>query len=143
MTKVVLDTNVLISAIIYGGKPRTIVEAALAGTIEIYVSEAIIGELEGVLGGPQFGLSAQFVRNTMAELAALAEWVAPGKHINVVQDDPADNFVLDCALAAEADYLVTGDGHLLRLGVCGGVRIISPQEFLEILQRPQGVGPED
>ena len=138
MTKVVLDTNVLVSAIMYGGKPRAIVEAALAGTIEMYISEAIVGELEGVLGRPQFGLSGQFVRSTIAELAALAEWVTPERHLDVVRDDPSDNLVLDCAVGAEADYLVTGDSHLLRLGMYGNVRIVYPQEFVQILQDAPG-----
>ena len=133
MTKVVLDTNVLISAIVYGGNPRIILEAALAGSIELCISEAIIGEVQAVLGRPQFGLSAQFVHNTVAELASLSRWVTPETHFDLIKEDPTDNLVLDCAVTAEADYLVSGDGHLLHLGACGKVRIVNPQEFVQIL----------
>ncbi len=142
MPKVVLDTNVLISAIVYGGNPRAILEAALAGTIELAISPPIMEEFQGVLGRPQFGLTPQFVHSTVAELAALAEWVTPQKHLQLVQEDPSDNLILDCAVAAEAEYLVTGDDHLLKLKACGAVRIVSPQEFVEILQTTTKHGPD-
>lgn len=130
-----LDTNVLISAIMYGGNPRKVLESVISGSIQISVSEDLIQELQDVLQRPQFGLSIQFVHNTVAELTALAEWVAPKKHHHLVEEDPSDNLVLDCAVEAEADYLVTGDSHLLRLQKCGKVRIVTPQDILEVLQR--------
>jgi putative PIN family toxin of toxin-antitoxin system len=138
VTKAVLDTNVLISAVLFGGNPRAILEAALSGAFELSVSEAIIQEFQGVLLRPQFGLDAQFVHNAVAELTSLAEWVVPEKHLQVVVADPSDDRVLDCAIAALAQYLVTGDGHLLRLQNCQGVAIVTPQRFLEILQKDHG-----
>ena len=134
MTKVVLDTNVLISALLFGGKPRAIMEAALSHSIELCVSETIVQEFQEVLLRPQFGLSAQFVHNAVAELTSLAEWVVPSKHFELVDEDPSDNFILDCAVEAGAQYLVTGDGHLLDLHNCAGVRIVTPQVFLTSLE---------
>ncbi len=131
--RVVLDTNVVISALVYGGNPRKVLEAVISGTIQMSVSEALIQEVQEVLRRPQFGLSLQFVHNAVAELSSLAEWVAPTKHHRLVEEDPSDNLVLDCAVAAEADYLVTGDSHLLRLQKCGEVRIVTPQEHVEVL----------
>ncbi len=133
MTRVVLDTNVLISAILYGGIPRKVLRAAISGAIQISVSEDLVRELQDVLQRPQFGLSIQFVHNAVAELTSLAEWVAPKKHLHLIKEDPSDDRVLDCAVAAEVEYLVTGDSHLLRLQRCGEVRIITPQELLEVL----------
>lgn len=133
--RVVLDTNVLISAILYGGNPREILLAALAGTIEVAISESMIQELQDVLQRPQFGLSIHFIQNTIAELTSVAEWVVPQKHHDLIEDDPEDNLVLDCAVAAEADYLVTGDHHLLSQEKCGSVKIINPQYFVSILEK--------
>lgn len=137
MTKVVLDTNVLVSAVLYGGNPRSILEAALSGAIEVSVSEFIIQEFQTVLLRPRFGLTIQFVHNVVAELTSLAEWVTPDQHHHVVIGDPSDDLVLDCAVAAGAQYLVTGDAHLLRLQTYEQVTIISPQDFLQILERTQ------
>jgi putative PIN family toxin of toxin-antitoxin system len=133
--KVVLDTNVLVSAIVYGGNPRKVLQAAISGAVEISVSEAIIKELQDVLQRPKFSLSVQFVHNTIAEMTSIAEWVVPTKHHHLVNDDPSDNLVLDCAVAAEADYLVTGDDHLLQLKKCGSVKIVNSQQFVEVLKQ--------
>jgi putative PIN family toxin of toxin-antitoxin system len=132
--KVVLDTNVLVSAVVYGGNPRKVLQAAISGAVDLSVSETIIKELQQVLQRPRFGLSVQFIQNTIAELTSIAEWVVPTKHHQLVDEDPSDNFVLDCAVAAEADYLVTGDDHLIRLKACGSVRIVNSQQFVEILE---------
>ncbi len=131
MPKVVLDTNVLISAIVFGGNPREILQIAVAGGIGLVISEDIFAEFQAVLARPQFGLTSQLVHGAAAELASLAEWVTPLVHMELVKDDPADNLILDCAVAAGADYLISGDSHLLKLGTCGKVQIVSPQEFLK------------
>ena len=135
MLRVVLDTNVLVSAVVYGGNPRRVLQAAISGAVDISVSEAIIKEFQEVLQRPQFGLSVQFVHNTIAELTSIAEWVVPTKHHHLVDDDPSDDLVLDCAVAAEADYLVTGDDHLLRLKKFGNVKIVNSQAFVEVLKQ--------
>jgi len=135
--RVVLDTNVVVSAIVYGGNPQAILQAAILKTIDVFVSESLVRELQDVLQRPQFGLSIQFVQNAIAEFTTIAEWVVPQKHYDLIKDDPADNLVLDCAVASEADYLVTGDKHLLRLGKCGKVMIIKPQDFVELFRKQQ------
>ncbi len=132
--RVVLDTNVLISAVVYGGNPREILQAAISKAIQMSVSDALVKELRDVLHRPQFGLNQEFIESTIAELISVAEWVVPQQHYELIEDDPSDNQVLDCAVAARADYLVTGDGHLLRLGDCGSVKIINPYDFVSLLQ---------
>jgi putative PIN family toxin of toxin-antitoxin system len=131
----VLDTNVLISAVVYGGNPRRVLQAAISGAVDLSVSEEVIQEFQEVLRRPQFGLSVQFIHNTITELTSIAEWVVPTKHYQLVDNDPSDNMLLDCAVAAEADYLVTGDDHLLRLKKCGRVKIVNPQQFVTVLEQ--------
>ena len=128
--RVVLDTNVLVSALVYGGNPRRILEVVVAGEVEIFISEALVQELQDVLLRKRFDLKPQLVRATVAEIRALAKLVVPRKHHSLVDEDPADNLVLDCAVEAGADYLVTGDRHLLRLEKCGKVKIVNPRQFL-------------
>jgi hypothetical protein len=133
--RVVLDTNVLLSAILFGGKPRHIVEAALAGLIRVSISEPILAELKGVLQRPKFGFTPEIVQGIVSELTSIAEWVIPQTHFHLVEDDPADNHVIDCAIAAEADYLVTGDRHLLQIEECGKTRIVNPDTFVRMLEK--------
>ncbi len=135
MIKVVLDTNVVLSAVLFGGKPRQILEAAVGGTIRICISGPTIAELGAVLHRPKFGFGPQTVQAIISEMIAIAEWVEPRKHRGLVKDDPEDNMFLDCAIEANVDYLVSGDHHLLSIGKCEGVRIVNPDGFVEVLAR--------
>jgi putative PIN family toxin of toxin-antitoxin system len=135
MAKVVLDTNVVLSAILFGGKPRQILEAAIGGTIKICISGQTIAELERVLHRPRFGFNSQMVQTIISEITAIAEWVEPHIHRQLVVNDPGDNMFLDCAIEGKVDYLVSGDHHLLSIGNCKGMQIINPDGFIEILAR--------
>ena len=130
--RLVLDTNVLVSAFVYGGNPRRIVQLVVSGEVEMSISEPLVHELQNVLLREQFDLNPQLVRTALAELNAIAQWVVPKKHHTLIEEDPSDNLVLDCAVEAGADYIVSGDRHLLRLKRCGSVKIISSQQFLSL-----------
>ena len=132
---VVLDTNVVLSATLFGGKPRQVLEEVLSGTIHLAASESTIAELRSVLQRPKFGFSAQLVQTIISEFAAIAEWVDPIEHFEVVSDDPKDNQFIDCAVAAKADYLVSGDNHLLKLRKCGKTKIVNADGFIAILSK--------
>ena len=131
--RVVLDTNVVVSAILFGGRPQEILKAALAGDLRLCISEAMVTELQGVLQRPKFGFKAEIIQSIISELTLLAEWVTPKTHLNLVKDDPADNQVIDCAVEASADYIITGDKHLLQLGKYGKVEIANPDAFIKML----------
>jgi len=135
--KVVLDTNVILSAILFGGKPRRALEAATSGQVRMCISETLISELEGVLHREKFGLDTRVVSAIVAELTAAAEVVQPTEHLSVIDDDPSDNDVLDCALEAKADCIVSGDRHLLVLGRWGSTLILSPDDFLKHLEEQE------
>jgi len=130
---VVIDTNVVLSAILFGGKPKQVLEMALSGSIQLAISESLVNELQGVLQRPKFELSAQLIQTVVSEYASIARWIEPSQHFNVVVDDPSDNQFIDCAVAAKADYLITGDKHLLNLGTFKMVKIVSVDNFIAIL----------
>jgi uncharacterized protein len=135
MVKAVLDTNVVLSAILFGGKPRQILEAALGGTIKICISGPTIAELETVLQRAKFGFSSQMVQTIISEITAIAEWIEPHRHREFIIDDPEDNKFLDCAIEGKVDYLVSGDHHLLAIGKCEGMQVVKPDGFLEVLAK--------
>jgi putative PIN family toxin of toxin-antitoxin system len=128
--KLVLDSNVLISAVVFGGKPREILELAVKGRVEVAISNAILDEISGVLGGKMFQYPERIVRALVAEIEDLADFVEPGERINAILDDPEDNRVLECAVASGASVIVSGDSHLLALRTFGQMSIMNPDEFL-------------
>ena len=132
--RVVLDTNVILSGILFGGKPRRILEAAIAGAFKMLISEATVSELKGVLQRPKFGLASQITEAIVAELSSIAEWVVPQSHVEIIKDDASDNNVLDCALDGNADYIVSGDEHLLKLERCGKTSVVNPDSFLRLME---------
>ena len=131
--RVVLDTNIFVSAILYGGNPRKIVNLAISETIEIYVSLELFDELRRVLRG-KFTLNSFEIDTIISEIKELAEIVTPQVGLQVIKNDPSDDKVLECAVEAKADYIISGDKHLLTLGDFRGVKIVNPAEFLKIIK---------
>jgi putative PIN family toxin of toxin-antitoxin system len=128
--KVVLDSNVLMSAAVFGGKPREILDLAIKGLIEVAISDDILEEIKGVLKGGKFQFPEKIVHFLMSEIEELAELVEPKEKIEAVPEDPEDNRVLECAVESGASVIVTGDSHLLALQSFGQIKIMNPDEFL-------------
>ncbi len=133
MLKVVLDTNVLISAILFGGKPRQILVKAIRGEIRSCLSEPILEELKGVLQRSKFGYSPEMIQLILTELTGISDYVNPSERIDVLSEDPEDNRILECAVEAKANYIVTGDSHLLKLSRYLDTEILNAAAFLERL----------
>jgi len=128
---IVLDTNVLISAIVFGRDPRTILEKVIAGKVRCVLSFAILDELRDVLQRPKFGFTLEQAITVVEELRAVCEIVNPTRRLRTIKTDPTDNRILECALEGRADAIVTGDAHLLKLKEFRGILIVTPAEFLE------------
>ena len=133
MLRVVLDTNVLISAILFGGKPRRILEKAIRGEIRLCLSEPMLEELKGVLQRSKFDYSPEMMQIILTELMSISDFVNPSETINIVAEDPEDNRILECAVAANADYVITGDSHLLKLNKYLNIDVLNVAVFLEKL----------
>jgi len=133
MLKVVLDTNVLISAILFGGNPRKILEKAIRGEIRLCISEPILEELSGVLRRGKFDTSPERVQFILTELTGISDFVNPSETISLVLGDPDDNSILECAVEAKASYIITGDVHLLKLSRYRDIEIVNAFTFLEKL----------
>ncbi len=133
MLRIVLDTNALISAILFGGKPRQILEKAIRGETRLCISEPILEEFRGVLQRPKFDYSPEMIQILITELAGISDFVNVSKTIDVVVEDPEDNRILECAVEAKANYIVTGDSHLLKLSRYQNIEIVNAVAFLEKL----------
>jgi putative PIN family toxin of toxin-antitoxin system len=127
--RIVVDTNVIVSALVFGGLPRRVFEVVESGRCELYYSAEIENETRRVLRD-KFGWDGDRLDRYLPALWNMGERATPRRRVNAVKEDPDDNRILECALAAGADVIVSGDGHLLRLASYEGVAILTPREFL-------------
>ncbi len=131
--RVVLDTNVIVSGLNFPGNERMVLELALRGRFELFLSWFILGEVSGVVTRI-FGWDQERAVRAVGALQNAATIVEPPRLEEVVEGGHADNRVLECAVAANADYLVTGDRrHLLPLGEHRGASIVNAPRFLSAL----------
>ena len=136
--RLVLDTNIVASGLLWDGTPARIIDAAQEGAIEIYTSRILLAELTRILKRAKFtkvvtasGLGIEGLVLGYAELALLVE---PVPIPPTIISDPDDDHVLACALSAQADLIVSGDKHLLDLGAFQNIEIIAAAQFMERLR---------
>jgi putative PIN family toxin of toxin-antitoxin system len=131
--RVVADTNILVSAILFGGHPERVFLAGSRWEIQLLTSLFLLKELERVLKG-KFKLSSHLVREIIEEVRVVAEIVQVSSHIKAISHPDEDNRVLECAIDGRADFIVTGDTkHILPLKEYGGIKILSASGFLRHL----------
>jgi putative PIN family toxin of toxin-antitoxin system len=128
MIRAVLDSNVYVSAIVFGGNPRAILDLAEQGLFEVSVSDPIKADVERVLA-LNFTWTKERIDEATYYLWTLAHATVPRQTVNDCID-PDDNRVLECALEARAKVLVTGDNHLLKLHPYREISILTPKQFL-------------
>ena len=132
MDRVVFDTNVLVSATLSKGKPYTVLELAERGEVTSVTSPDIINELEDVLSRERLPFEREQVDEFVGKVLSASELVTPEMDLEAVEDDPDDNKILKCAVTGDADYIISGDSHLLDIEEYRGVEILNPDEFLDM-----------
>ena len=130
--RAVFDTNVFVSAYGFGGNPAVLVQAAIVGDLVLLTSPEILSEVARVLAD-KLRFDSGRVTQVVEQAVRVAEVVRPQARIDIIQDGP-DNRVLECAQAGEADWIVSGDSHLLSLERFDGTRILSPASAVALLQ---------
>ena len=132
--RIVVDTNVIVSALVFGGVPRQVLDLALMGVCSLYFSKPIQAEVERILE-EKFGWSPGEIHARARTVWSLGTLVNPEVSLAVVADDPDDDRVLECAVAAGANAIISGDRHLLRLASFQSIPILSPRQFFDRLVR--------
>ena len=134
--RVVLDTNVVVSALLFTGISSKLVQLWQGDVITALVSRTILEEYLRVLSYPKFKLSEGDIRGLIQEeLLPYVEVVKPGRRLRVVDRDPSDDKFVECAVAGKARVIISGDKDLLSIGRYQKILIQSPAQFLE--QNPQ------
>ena len=134
MVRIVLDTNVLVSGLLYPGKPRRLIDLAVRGKIEIVSSVEMIEELRDVLSREKFSLGE-------VEQAKIVDFVVRLSHITilkskfkVIKDDPDDDVVINTACDGAAEYIVSGDRTVSKLERFGKIRIVKASDMLKLIE---------
>jgi len=129
MIKVVLDTNVFISALFWKGPPYQIFKKILEGTILNFISPPILNEVQERLLN-KFKLPPEKVKEFLEIIIFSSTIVYPKKKLEIVKRDPADNKIIECAVEAKVSFIISGDKHLLEIKKYNGIKIITPKKFL-------------
>ena len=137
--RLVLDTNVVASGLLWGGAPAQLLDAAQVGEIELFTSRPLLAELSNILIRIKFAKAIAATGLPHGDLvlgyAELASVVEPAQIALTIAEDPADDEVLACAIAAHADLIVSGDKHLHSLGgQYKGITIIRPAEATRMIE---------
>ena len=132
LKKAVLDTNVLVSAITHGGKPREMLSLVLTKKLEAIISPVLLAELTDVLGR-KFDMASDDITLIEEEVRKNFVLIHPISTVEILKTDPDDNRVLEAAVDGGCDFIVTGDRELLNLKVYKHITTLTPTEFLRAL----------
>ena len=129
--KVVLDINIFVSSFFWGGNPRKIMERVIDGKDTLYTCKEILQETTTVMARPKFKVANEYIAHFIRSIEDIANQISLTGEIQNVCRDSDDDKILECALLADADYIISGDDDLLVLEEFRGIKIVTPKEYLE------------
>lgn len=143
MTRVVLDTNLVISAILSPeGKPAAILRMVLNGELDFVLSPALVEEISLVLNYDKIrrllakhSITPQKIKATLRKIVKTAIVVSGKTKVHRIDKDPSDNMLLSCAIEGKADFIISGDHHLTDLISFEGIHIVNPDVFLKFMKK--------
>jgi len=137
MIKVVVDTNIIVSALLRSqSDPALIINLILGEHIILCLSKDIFAEYEEVLARPKFKqLDKKNVKKILRQLKKISLWVSPKKLVNIIKKDPDDNKFLECTLETGADFLITGNLKHFSFKKFRKTKIVTPLEFINFISK--------
>ncbi len=135
--KITVDTNVLVSASFWDGDSDKIMNRVEKKEVDLILSKEIIEEFAIVLSSKEIQDKIKNknleMKRTIGKIASLSTIVEPLEKLDIVNEDPDDNKILECAKAGKVDFIISSDNHLLKIKKFEGIPIVTPQEFLKQL----------
>jgi putative PIN family toxin of toxin-antitoxin system len=136
MLKVVFDTNVIVSAALYEKSlPALLLSLGLEDKARFFVSPALLNEYEAVLKRPRFKLGHVEITELMRKINRKALTVTPTKRLKILKADESDNRILECAIEANADFIITGNKRHFPFEEFKGSKIVTPREFINSMSK--------
>jgi len=133
--KIVLDANIYISSLFWKGNPRLVVERAIKKLDELYITNEILNEIEEVIGRPKFHADKNKIEYYIKSIEEIARKIIVKNRIKKGSRDKKDNKYIECGIAGNADYIISGDIHLLELKKYKNIKIVTAKEYLEIISK--------
>jgi putative PIN family toxin of toxin-antitoxin system len=127
-----LDANIFISSFFWGGNPRKVLERVIAGKDEIFITKEILDEINDVMGRPKFHADGNEINYFINSIEEIANKIVSKRRINNGSRDKKDNKYIECGITAHADYIISGDLHLLEMKKYGNIKIVTAKEYLEM-----------
>ncbi len=133
--RVVLDTNTLVSAAISNGKPYQVLKLIEENEVISITSLSIAKELEDVLKRDKIPFNNREVELFVGKFLHLSKVVNPSSNLEIIEEDPDDDKIIQCGLEGKVDYIISGDSHLLNLEEYGSIEIIDSSGFLNQIKQ--------
>jgi len=131
--KLVLDTNVFVSAFYWGGNPQKIIDRIIEGIDKLYFSNEILNEVAAVMGRPKFKSSPETIEKYIQAIEKTGKKVFIPGNIKGICRDKDDDDKIECGILSGADYIITGDDDLLILKKYQHIKIVTIKEYLQII----------
>jgi len=132
--RIVLDTNIFISAALLGRVCEEVIQFCRFGKVNVFISRDIISEIEDKLRSKFLWNDSQ-IRIFKDSILEFCNLIEVNEKIVFVKDDPDDDKVLECAVSAKCDYIISGDRHLIKLGSYRNIKILRPADFLFLVRQ--------
>ena len=134
MKKIVVDTNIIVSAALKAESlPALLISLVVEDRVKLFISAVMFKEYGQVLLRPKFGFNIKDVKEYLAVIKNKAVIVEPLKRVRRIKTDEQDNKILECALETQADFIITGDKKHFSFKNFRGIRIITPSEFINLM----------
>ena len=141
MMRVVFDTNIIISGLLWSGAPHRALALINVGRVTALISEALVDELKEVISRPKFAVRLKLIGKTAEQIVishlSSAVLIEANPIEPTIRDDRDDDMVLACALSGQANYIVSGDPHLLTLPHFANIPILTVNDFLKLFEQPE------
>ncbi|MCL2101041.1 MAG: putative toxin-antitoxin system toxin component, PIN family [Fibromonadales bacterium] len=131
--KIILDANIFISAFFWKGNPQRVIDRVTDGLDDLFMSMEILEEITEVINRPKFNVDKKEIENYISGIKKITKFINPSEQINASRDIK-DNKYLECAVMANADYIISGDIHLLELKKHNEIIILKAKEYLDIVE---------
>jgi putative PIN family toxin of toxin-antitoxin system len=129
--KIVLDANIFLSSFFWGGNPRKVLERAINKTDELFITDEILNEIGEVIRRQKFHAGKNEVEYFLKSIEEISGKIVTTKRIKKGSRDKTDNKYIECAIAGNADYIISGDNDLLDLKKFKNIKIITAKDYLE------------
>jgi putative PIN family toxin of toxin-antitoxin system len=132
--RIVLDANIFVSSFFWGGNPRMVLERVIEGIDELFVTKEILDEIGEVMGRPKFHADKEEIDYFINSIEEIGNKIIPKKQIKNGSRDKTDNKYIECGIAANVGYIISGDIHLLELREYENIKIITAKNYLETIK---------